>query len=42
MSDFLPQPKIAPPGVWRFPTPSRARLEQRHRDRSPSSSRAST
>ena len=27
MSDFLPQPKLAPPGVWRFPTPSRERLD---------------
>ena len=26
MSDFLPQPGIAPPGVWSFPTPSRAQL----------------
>jgi zinc protease len=24
--DFLPQPKLAPPGVWRFPTPTRVRL----------------
>ena len=26
MSDFLPRPAIAPPAVWSFPTPSRARL----------------
>jgi len=26
MSDFLPQPVIAPPGVWSFPTPSRVQL----------------
>jgi zinc protease len=25
--DFLPQPKLAPPGVWRFPTPTRALLD---------------
>jgi zinc protease len=25
--DFLPQPTLAPPGVWRFPTPIRTRLE---------------
>ena len=26
MSDFLPQPAIAPPGVWSFPSPRRAQL----------------
>ena len=26
MSDFLPRPDIAPPGVWSFPTPRRAQL----------------
>ena len=25
--DFLPQPKLAPPGVWSFPTPIRTRLD---------------
>jgi zinc protease len=25
--DFQPQPKLAPPGVWRFPTPTRTRLD---------------
>ncbi len=25
--DFLPQPKLAPPGVWRFPTPTKVRLD---------------
>jgi zinc protease len=25
--DFLPQPKLAPPGVWRFPTPTRTTLD---------------
>ena len=27
MTDFLPQPELAPPGVWSFPTPTRARLD---------------
>ena len=27
MNDFLPQPKLAPPAVWRFPTPTRGRLD---------------
>jgi predicted Zn-dependent peptidase len=25
--DFLPRPELAPPGVWSFPTPTRARLD---------------
>ena len=27
MNDFLPRPELAPPGVWSFPTPTRARLD---------------
>ena len=27
MTDFLPRPELAPPGVWSFPTPSRTRLD---------------
>jgi predicted Zn-dependent peptidase len=27
VNDFLPQPKLAPPAVWRFPTPARGRLD---------------
>jgi predicted Zn-dependent peptidase len=26
-ADFLPQPELAPPGVWSFPTPTRTRLD---------------
>ena len=26
-TDFLPRPELAPPGVWSFPTPIRARLD---------------
>ena len=27
MTDFLPQPELAPPGIWSFPTPARTRLD---------------
>ena len=27
MTDFLPRPELAPPGVWSFPTPTRTRLD---------------
>jgi zinc protease len=27
VSGLVPQPKLAPPGVWRFPTPTRGRLD---------------
>ena len=27
MNGFLPRPELAPPGVWSFPTPTRARLD---------------
>ncbi len=27
MTEFLPQPELAPPGIWSFPTPARTRLD---------------